>query len=33
VGFKLVTVNGVAVVEDDKHLGTRPGKVIRMNQP
>lgn len=31
-GFKLVTVNGVVVVEDDKHLGTRPGKVIRMNQ-
>ena len=32
VGFKLVTVNGVVVVEGDKHLGTRPGKVIRMNQ-
>ena len=32
VGFKLVTVNGVVVIEDDKHLGTRPGKVIRMNQ-
>ena len=22
----------VVVIEDDKHLGTRPGKVIRMNQ-
>ncbi len=32
VGFKLVTVNGIVVVEDDKHLGMRPGKVIRMNQ-
>ena len=32
IGFKLVTVNGVVVIEDDKHLGTRPGKVIRMNQ-
>ncbi len=32
VGFKLVMVNGVVVIEDDKHLGTRPGKVIRMNQ-
>ncbi|MFA6545129.1 MAG: D-aminoacylase [Limisphaerales bacterium] len=32
VGFKLVTVNGVVVVEDDKHLGARPGKIIRMNQ-
>ena len=32
VGFKLVTVNGIVVIEDDKHLGTRPGKVIRMNQ-
>lgn len=32
VGFKLVTVNGVVVVEDDKHLGTRPGQVIRMNR-
>jgi N-acyl-D-amino-acid deacylase len=32
VGFKLVVVNGVVVIEDDKHLGTRPGKVIRMNQ-
>ncbi len=32
VGFKLVTVNGVVVIEDDQHLGTRPGKVIRMNQ-
>ncbi|MEN9573303.1 MAG: hypothetical protein RL514_1158 [Verrucomicrobiota bacterium] len=32
VGFKLVIVNGVVVIEDDKHLGTRPGKVIRMNQ-
>ncbi|PAW82721.1 MAG: aminoacylase [Pedosphaera sp. Tous-C6FEB] len=33
VGFKLVAVNGVVVVENDKHLGTRPGKVLRMNQP
>lgn len=32
VGFKLVAVNGVAVIEDDKHLGTRPGQVIRMNR-
>jgi len=32
VGFKLVTVNGVVVVEDDMHLNARPGKVIRMNQ-
>jgi N-acyl-D-amino-acid deacylase len=31
-GFKLVAVNGVVVVEDDQHLGTRPGKVIRMNR-
>lgn len=31
VGFKLVAVNGVVVVENDQHLGTRPGKVIRMN--
>ena len=32
VGFKLVVVNGVVVVEDDKHLGARPGRVIRINQ-
>ncbi|NBR83891.1 MAG: D-aminoacylase [Verrucomicrobia bacterium] len=33
IGFKLVAVNGVVVVEDDRHLGTRPGKVLRLNQP
>jgi N-acyl-D-amino-acid deacylase len=32
VGFELVLVNGIAVIEHDKHLGTRPGKIIRMNQ-
>ena len=32
VGFELVLVNGIAVIENDKHLGTRPGKIIRMNQ-
>ena len=32
IGFKLVLVNGIAVIENDKHLGTRPGKIIRMNQ-
>ncbi|NBV23687.1 MAG: D-aminoacylase [Proteobacteria bacterium] len=32
VGFKLVVVNGVVVVEDDRHLGTRPGRVIRLNR-
>ena len=32
VGFKLVLVNGTVVIENDKHLGTRPGKIIRMNQ-
>ena len=31
-GFKLVLVNGVIVVEDDKHLGTRPGQIIRLNR-
>jgi len=28
-GFKYVFVNGVAVVEDDKHLGAKPGQVLR----
>ncbi len=28
-GFKLVLVNGVAVVEDDRHTGARPGQVLR----
>lgn len=28
-GFKYVFVNGVLVVENDQHIGTRPGKVLR----
>jgi N-acyl-D-amino-acid deacylase len=28
-GFKYVFVNGVLVVENDKHLGARPGKTLR----
>jgi len=28
-GFKLVTVNGVPVVEDDQHTQARPGKCLR----
>jgi N-acyl-D-amino-acid deacylase len=28
-GFKFVFVNGVMVVEDDKHTGARPGMILR----
>ena len=31
-GFRLVLVNGVTVIETDKHTGARPGQVIRMNR-
>jgi len=31
-GFRHVFVNGVPVIENDHHLGTRPGKTLRPNQ-
>jgi N-acyl-D-amino-acid deacylase len=31
-GFKYVFVNGRLVIENDRHLGTRPGKTIRRNE-
>jgi N-acyl-D-amino-acid deacylase len=32
-GFRLVLVNGEAVVEDDGHTGARPGRVVRRRSP
>ena len=32
-GFKYVFVNGVLVVEDDRHVGARPGKTLRHSFP
>jgi N-acyl-D-amino-acid deacylase len=28
-GFRLVLVNGIVVVENDRHTGARPGQVVR----
>jgi N-acyl-D-amino-acid deacylase len=32
-GFKYVLVNGVAVIEDDKHTGAKPGMALRHVAP
>jgi len=32
-GFVAVLVNGVVVVKDDRHTGTRPGRIIRRETP
>ena len=32
IGFRAVYVNGVAVVENDVHTKSRPGKVVRRNE-
>ena len=32
-GFQLVLVNGAITVQDDKHIGTRKGQVLRHTQP
>jgi N-acyl-D-amino-acid deacylase len=31
-GVRLVLVNGVAVIENDRHTGARPGRVVRRNE-
>jgi N-acyl-D-amino-acid deacylase len=32
-GFTLVLVNGVPVVQDDRHTGARPGQALRHQSP